>query len=219
MAVFIQRCEIKPITLVVDYKPRRVDVSAIRAGNLTEVVNMTAWSDVKITLPNIRLLGMHGWHTVGSSILQIYIQDIVTKQVSIYSSFLLASLFTKTWEYCYCFPRYKKESMFWLISTKHGIETVLHCPVLRAEHNKQHLMVSMTWTFLFLSSDFLPYLITFLVHCKWVRSNHVLSLFGWRKKETIMSSLVVSHPKHGNRSDLLLICYISGFKHSLLRET
>lgn len=79
--MFIQRCEIRPVTIVIDYKPRRIDVASLRAGNLAEVINMTAWSDVKIVLPSVRLIGVPGWEAAGSAVLQQYIQNIVSKQV------------------------------------------------------------------------------------------------------------------------------------------
>ncbi len=79
--VFFQRCEIKATHIVVDYKPRRLDVAALRAGNLGEVLNITAWSDVMVQLPTVRLTGVQGWDELGSLLTQRYISNITSTQV------------------------------------------------------------------------------------------------------------------------------------------
>jgi len=58
--VFFQRCEIRATSVLIDYKPRRVDVGALRTGNLMEVINLTGWADVAIALPGVTLKGVHG---------------------------------------------------------------------------------------------------------------------------------------------------------------
>ena len=79
--VFFQRCEIKGVTVVVDYKPRRLDVAALRAGNLAEVLNITAWSNVVVQLPHVRLAGVEGWDALGSLLAQRYLNDVASSQV------------------------------------------------------------------------------------------------------------------------------------------
>ena len=67
--------------MVIDYKPRRLDVAALRAGNLGEVLNITAWSDVLVQLPSVRLTGVQGWDELGSLLTQQYINNITSSQV------------------------------------------------------------------------------------------------------------------------------------------
>lgn len=66
---------------MVDYKPRRLDVAALRAGNLAEVLNVTAWSNVTVQLPHLRMGGLHGWEALGSMLTQRYLQDVTSSQV------------------------------------------------------------------------------------------------------------------------------------------
>lgn len=66
---------------MIDYKPRRLDVAALRAGNLGEVLNITAWSDVLVQLPSVRLTGVQGWDELGSLLTQQYIGNITSSQV------------------------------------------------------------------------------------------------------------------------------------------
>lgn len=70
--------------VVVDYKPRRLDVAALRAGNLAEVLNITAWSNVAVKLPHVQLAGIQGWEALGSSLAQRYLNDIASSQVCIW---------------------------------------------------------------------------------------------------------------------------------------
>ena len=68
--------------VVVDYKPRHMpDMAALRAGDLTEVLNFAALSNVALQLPHLRLMGVHGWEQLGSALVQRYMYDISSKQV------------------------------------------------------------------------------------------------------------------------------------------
>lgn len=80
-AIFFQRCEIRGLSVVVDYKPRRLDVAALRAGNLAEVLNVTAWSGVAVELPHVRLTGVPGWEALGAALAQRYLADVASSQV------------------------------------------------------------------------------------------------------------------------------------------
>jgi len=75
--------------VVVDYKPRRVDVAALRAGNLVEILNMTGWTDVAVALPGVTLKGVHGWDNLASAVAQQYLADIVSPhQVGLWPNLL-----------------------------------------------------------------------------------------------------------------------------------
>ena len=66
---------------MVDYKPRRLDVAALRAGNLAEVLNVAGWSNVTVQLPAIRIAGLNGWDALGALVAQRYLSHIASSQV------------------------------------------------------------------------------------------------------------------------------------------
>ena len=99
--MFFQRCEIKGTQIVVDYKPRRLDVAALRAGNLGEVLNITAWSDVMVQLPHVTLTGVQGWDELGSLLTQRYISNITSTQVMLHHA-LAKCANCQTWSPTIC---------------------------------------------------------------------------------------------------------------------
>ncbi|KAK9805512.1 hypothetical protein WJX72_002557 [[Myrmecia] bisecta] len=77
---FFQRCEIRPFSVVVDYRPRHVDVAALRAGNLAEVLNLVPWGGVALDLPHVKLTGLHGWAALGAAVGTDYLKDVASSQ-------------------------------------------------------------------------------------------------------------------------------------------
>ncbi|KAJ3347216.1 autophagy- protein 2, partial [Kappamyces sp. JEL0680] len=57
---FIQYCEIAPISIQVDYKPKHIDYSSIKQGELMELVNFIHLDEAKIYLSGIKLTGVQG---------------------------------------------------------------------------------------------------------------------------------------------------------------
>lgn len=39
----IQKCDINPVVIRVDYNPRHIDLAALRGGNYTELLNLVPW--------------------------------------------------------------------------------------------------------------------------------------------------------------------------------
>ena len=67
--------------MLLDYKPRRVDVGALRDGSLAELVNLVPWGGVDIGLKCLRLAGLQGWDGVGAACAQEWLHDIAATQV------------------------------------------------------------------------------------------------------------------------------------------
>lgn len=56
--MFIQRFELSPFMLVLDYLPQRVSVSALRAGNVQELLNIVPFEGVKLRFRHLRVVGI-----------------------------------------------------------------------------------------------------------------------------------------------------------------
>ena len=65
---------------MVDYWPRRLDLAALKAGNLAEVLNLAPWGNVLLQLPPLRLAGAHGWGMLGAALGEHWLRDITTTQ-------------------------------------------------------------------------------------------------------------------------------------------
>ncbi len=66
---------------MVDYWPRRLDLAALKAGNLAEVLNLAPWGSVLVQLPPVRLSGVHGWPALGAAVGEAWLRDVVGTQV------------------------------------------------------------------------------------------------------------------------------------------
>jgi hypothetical protein len=66
---------------MVDYWPRRLDLAALKAGNLAEVLNLAPWGSVLLQLPPLRLSGARGWAALGEAVGEHWLRDITTNQV------------------------------------------------------------------------------------------------------------------------------------------
>ena len=66
---------------MVDYWPRRLDLAALKAGALAEVLNLAPWGGVLLQLPPHRAAGAHGWGALGASLGEHWLRDITTTQV------------------------------------------------------------------------------------------------------------------------------------------
>ncbi len=65
---------------MVDYWPRRLDLAALKAGNLAEVLNLAPWGGVLLQLPPARLSGVHGWPALGAAVGEHWLRDVVGTQ-------------------------------------------------------------------------------------------------------------------------------------------
>jgi autophagy-related protein 2 len=72
---------VRAFSVLVDYKPRRVDVAALREGSLAELVNLVPWGGVDLGLKGLRLAGLSGWDGVGAACAQEWLHHIASTQV------------------------------------------------------------------------------------------------------------------------------------------
>ncbi|KAI8810163.1 ATG C terminal domain-containing protein, partial [Cladochytrium replicatum] len=79
--VFIQYCEISPLTLKVDYKPKHVDYANIRGGNFVEFLNFFHLEGAEMTLRNVKLRGIKGWPKFASALGNEWVYHIRDTQV------------------------------------------------------------------------------------------------------------------------------------------
>jgi len=77
---FFQRAELRGLSIMVDYWPRRLDLAALKAGNLAEVLNLAPWGGVLLQLPPARLSGVHGWPALGTAVGEHWLRDVVGTQ-------------------------------------------------------------------------------------------------------------------------------------------
>jgi autophagy-related protein 2 len=78
---FFQRAEVWGFSVMVDYWPRRLDLAALKAGNLAEVLNLAPWGNVLLQLRPLRLAGAHGWANLGAALGEHWLRDITSTQV------------------------------------------------------------------------------------------------------------------------------------------
>lgn len=74
---------VKGFTIELDYWPRRVDVTSLRAGNLAELLNIAPLKEVSINLPSLRLNGLQGWAALGAAIGDSWLKNIINSQVNL----------------------------------------------------------------------------------------------------------------------------------------
>ena len=81
LGIFLQKVDIQPFSVVIDYQPRHLDAAALRAGSFVEVLNLVPWGGVQLDLPRVKASGLHGWSALGSAVGNAYLQDIASSQV------------------------------------------------------------------------------------------------------------------------------------------
>ena len=81
LGIFLQKVDIQPFSVVIDYQPRRLDAAALRAGSFVEVLNLVPWGGVQLDLPHVKASGLHGWCALGNAVGNAYLQDIASSQV------------------------------------------------------------------------------------------------------------------------------------------
>lgn len=73
--------DIQAFSVVMDYQARRLDVAALKAGSLVELLHLIPWGGVQLDLPRVKATGLHGWHALGNAVGNAYLQDIASSQV------------------------------------------------------------------------------------------------------------------------------------------
>ncbi|GAQ87036.1 autophagy protein 2 [Klebsormidium nitens] len=79
---FFQMFEMRPLTIRVDYLPRRIDLLSLRAGNYAELLNLVTWEGVELRLKGVRCAGVHGWGGLGAVLMNDWVEDISQHQLN-----------------------------------------------------------------------------------------------------------------------------------------
>ncbi|KZV55672.1 hypothetical protein F511_24349 [Dorcoceras hygrometricum] len=78
---FLQKFDIWPLLIRVDYSPCHVDLTALSGGKYVELVNLVPWKDVELRLKHVQGVGLYGWNSVCETILGEWLEDISKNQV------------------------------------------------------------------------------------------------------------------------------------------
>jgi len=78
---FIQRVEVNPIQLRLDFKPKRVDYGGLRSGRTTEFMNFFVLDRADIVLRRVILYGVSGFDRMGIMLNNIWTPDVKRNQL------------------------------------------------------------------------------------------------------------------------------------------
>ncbi|KAJ3182923.1 autophagy- protein 2 [Gaertneriomyces sp. JEL0708] len=80
-STFYQTFDIEPISLRVDYKPKKVDFANLRGGNYVEMLNFFPLEGAEMTLRRVRLSGVQGFSKILEGVLSQWLPHIKNTQV------------------------------------------------------------------------------------------------------------------------------------------
>jgi autophagy-related protein 2 len=72
--------EFGAFTIRVDYKPRALDIAALRGGSVAEVLNIMPWAGVRLELAKVRLTALPGWGAAGGEVAGAWLRDVAATQ-------------------------------------------------------------------------------------------------------------------------------------------
>lgn len=78
---FLQRVEVNPVQLKLDFKPKRVDYGGLRSGRTTEFMNFIVLDRADILLRRIILYGVSGFDRLGIMLNNIWMPDVKRNQL------------------------------------------------------------------------------------------------------------------------------------------
>jgi autophagy-related protein 2 len=78
---FLQRAEVGPIMVKLDFKPKRVDYAGLRSGHTTEFMNFFILDGADMVLRRIILYGVRGFDKLGQSLNDIWMPDVRRNQL------------------------------------------------------------------------------------------------------------------------------------------
>ncbi|KAJ3104897.1 autophagy- protein 2 [Phlyctochytrium planicorne] len=81
LSIMIQLCEIRPISVKIDYKPKQVDYTNLKDGHFIEILNFFHLDGAEMTLRDIRLTGIRGWSRLFESLMYEWLPHIRNTQV------------------------------------------------------------------------------------------------------------------------------------------
>ncbi|KAJ3125478.1 autophagy- protein 2 [Nowakowskiella sp. JEL0407] len=76
-----QYFEVSPITVKIDYKPKRIDYANLQGGNFVEILNFFPLDGAEMTLQHVRLYGMKGVDRLAEGLLHEWLPYIRNTQV------------------------------------------------------------------------------------------------------------------------------------------
>ncbi|EZG01154.1 hypothetical protein H106_08493 [Trichophyton rubrum CBS 735.88] len=79
---FLQRVEINPIPIRLDFKPKRLDYTALRSGRTTELMNIFVLDEADMVLRHVILYGITGFERLGKMLNDIWTPDVRDNQLS-----------------------------------------------------------------------------------------------------------------------------------------
>lgn len=79
---YLQRAEVYPVALKLDYKPRRVDYRALRDGKTIELMNFFHFDGAEMTLRHITLFGVAGWPRFFDMLNDLWTPDVKATQLA-----------------------------------------------------------------------------------------------------------------------------------------
>ncbi|KAJ3327427.1 autophagy- protein 2 [Gonapodya sp. JEL0774] len=80
--VFIQLCEIDPISIRCDFKPKRnPSLSKLRSGAYVEMINLFPLEDAALDLRHVRLSGITGFDRLAKAIINIWAPHVLNSQI------------------------------------------------------------------------------------------------------------------------------------------
>ena len=78
---FIQRVEVNPVRLQLDYKPKKVDYAGLRSGRTTEFMNFIILERTSMVLRRVILYGVSGFDRMGIMLNNIWSPDVRRNQL------------------------------------------------------------------------------------------------------------------------------------------
>ena len=79
--LFLQRVEVNPIRLKLDFKPKRVDYGGLRSGHTTEFMNFFVLDRADMVLRRVILYGVSGFDRMGIMLNNIWSPDVRRNQL------------------------------------------------------------------------------------------------------------------------------------------
>ena len=78
---FIQRIEVNPVRVRLDFKPKRVDYAGLRSGRTTEFMNFFILDQADMVLRRVILYGVSGFDRLGVMLNSVWMPDIKRNQL------------------------------------------------------------------------------------------------------------------------------------------
>ncbi|EPS65355.1 hypothetical protein M569_09422, partial [Genlisea aurea] len=78
---FLQKFDVRPFTIRVDYRPCRFDFTTLRGGKYVELVNLVPWKGIDLQLKRVQGVGHYGWGSVFETTVCEWVEDISQNQM------------------------------------------------------------------------------------------------------------------------------------------